>query len=90
MVRNLLFICLSILMSSAYVFSQGGQGSVKGSLIDADNGDAIYGATVELTQNGTRKGISRTDFDGAFRIGNLQPGSYVVEFKATGFNIQKI
>jgi hypothetical protein len=26
----------------------------------------------------------------AFRIGNLQPGSYVVEFKATGFNTQKI
>ena len=90
MVRNLLFICLSLLMSSAYVFSQGGQGSVKGSLIDADNGDAIYGASVELTQNGTRKGIARTDFDGAFRIGNLQPGSYVVEFKATGFNTQKI
>ncbi len=88
MLRKLNLLVLSVLMTAAYGFSQGGLGTVKGSVIDEKSKEPIFGCKVLLKQNGTIKGGANTDFDGKFQINSLNPGEYDVEIRNEGEGYQ--
>ncbi len=50
-------------------------GTITGKVVDAESGEPIIGANVSIT--GTTKGAA-TDIDGAYRIGEVQPGSHSI------------
>lgn len=78
---------LILLLISICVF---GQTSLKGTLKDADTGEAVILATVTLYQNGVLKTGTETDFDGGYSITELAPGFYDVEFSFTGYKVSKV
>ena len=45
---------------------------------------------VLIKQNGSIKGGKNTDIDGKFQINAIQPGSYTVELRATGYQTQAV
>ncbi len=60
-------------------------GALTGTVTDP-SGAVIAGATVTLTNNGTGEARSATtDANGSYRFGLLTPGSYSVQFSASGF-----
>ena len=90
MVRKIFFISLSILLTSFYGFSQGGLGTLKGSVKDSESGEPLPFSKVLIKQNGSIKGGKNTDIDGKFQINAIQPGSYTVELRATGYQTQAV
>ena len=81
-------IFFSILVVIALVTSAQAQltrGSIAGTIRD-NNGAAISGATIAITNTATN--ISRTttsNEDGFYRIAALEPGDYTVVIEKTGF-----
>ncbi len=82
--------CIAILLLTALAgpASVGAQvlyGSLVGNITD-DTGGALPGATVTITQ--TETGASHeavTDNSGAYRFSTVQPGTYTITVKLTGF-----
>jgi outer membrane receptor protein involved in Fe transport len=60
-------------------------GNVRGTIIDSDNGEPVFGATI--VERSTNK-FAKTDFDGKYSLA-LPPGSYEVEYQMYGFSPQK-
>ncbi len=81
MVGKIKILLISVLMSSTYLFSQSGLGTVKGTVKDEANGQTLPLSKVLLIQNGNIKGGANTDFDGKFQINGVQPGIYDVEVR---------
>ena len=81
MVGKIKILLISVLMSSTYLFSQSGLGTVKGLVKDEANGQTLPLSKVLLIQNGNIKGGANTDFDGKFQINGVQPGTYDVEVR---------
>ncbi len=76
---TLLFsLCLTGLMA---------QGSVKGTIVDADDQEALIGASVLI--QGTTTGTI-TDIDGTFELVVLEPGDYVLQISYTGYSTLEI
>ena len=61
---------------SITAFSQVGQGSLQGKIVDGETGEPLPFANVAVEQNGNPAGGSTTDFDGKFSIKPLSPGKY--------------
>ena len=76
---NLLFV--SMLLTLTYGFSQGGLGTVKGTVSDSDTKQPVAFAKVLLKKNGQVKGGANTDFDGNFQINSIDPGEYDIEVR---------
>ncbi len=53
---------------SVTVFSQVGQGSLQGKIIDGESGEPLPFANIAVELNGNPAGGSTTDFDGKFSI----------------------
>lgn len=66
-------------------FSQQGQGSINGTVLDKESGEGVPFANVKILQNGNIKGGATTDFDGKFTISSLTPGSYDIEVNSVGY-----
>jgi len=81
MVGKIKILLISVLMSSTYLFSQSGLGTVKGMVKDEGSGQTLPLSKVLLIQNGNIKGGANTDFDGKFQINGVQPGTYDVEVR---------
>src|SRR5262249_19462041 len=84
----LVIVCL--LLSSAFAFSQVPDGTVAGTVRDA-NGGRLTGAKV--TASATAFTLSRaavTDDKGEFRLPALSPGQYKVRVEAAGFAAQEL
>ncbi len=80
-----LLMLLGLMGSTPALRAQGVSGRILGSVQDG-SGAVIGQATVTATNTGT--GITATitsDANGQYRLDNLQPGTYRVEVKATGF-----
>ncbi|TGL10449.1 TonB-dependent receptor, partial [Leptospira levettii] len=60
-------------------------GSVKGTIIDSENGEAVFGATIVVR---SEKKFAKTDFDGRYSL-DLPPGTYDVEYQMYGYGPQK-
>lgn len=81
MLRNFTFLIVSFLFSAVFSYAQVGLGTIKGSVIDGDTKEPIYGCKVLIKQNGSVKGGANTDFDGKFQINSVAPGSFDVEIR---------
>ncbi|MCW7491443.1 TonB-dependent receptor [Leptospira sp. 2 VSF19] len=60
-------------------------GSISGVIIDSENGEAVFGATIVVR---SEKKFAKTDFDGKYSLA-LPPGSYDVEFQMYGYGPQR-
>ena len=83
MIRYLL-ICLTLMISA----SVAAQTSLAGKVID-DNGEPVFFGNVALYKQGVLIRGGETDLDGNYVIGNLDPGTYDVEFSYTGLQSKK-
>jgi hypothetical protein len=55
-------------------------GAIQGVVSDAKSGDSLAGVTVIVTRSGVSTQSAITDDRGAYKIGNLPPGTYLVTF----------
>jgi hypothetical protein len=78
---------LAVFLICLPLFSQGGQGTIQGSVFD-QSGGAIAGAVVTVTD--VARGVARpltTDNAGAYIATSLTPGLYTVRGEAKGFQV---
>ncbi|MFT5600291.1 MAG: spore coat protein U-like protein [Flavobacteriales bacterium] len=61
-----------------------GQSSIKGKVVDL-KGEPIPFASVALYQNGSLKNGAKTNYDGEFKISNVDAGTYDLEASYVGF-----
>jgi len=83
MIRYLL-ICLTLMIGTTVV----AQTALAGKVID-DNGEPVFFGNVALYKKGVLIRGGETDLDGNYSIGNLDPGTYDVEFSYTGLTSKK-
>ncbi len=83
MIRYLL-ICLTLMIGT----SVAAQTALAGKVID-DNGEPVFFGNVALFKQGVLIRGGETDLDGNYVIGNLDPGTYDVEFSYTGLQSKK-
>lgn len=76
-----------ILLISTMELSSQQTGSLKGTVLDKDNGDALISATVFV--RGTKKGTN-TKFDGTFLIKDIPVGTYDIEISYVGYKKYEI
>src|SRR5262245_58259940 len=77
-------LAISLFLCSA-VWAQTERGNITGSVTDT-TGARMAGATVIATNTATNQTATVTTTDaGDYNLPNLQPGTYRVEFSASGF-----
>ncbi len=79
-------LVLSFALSIGQVFAQSTTtGGINGTVTDPQGG-AVPNASVTVTNLGTNSSVTATaDSNGAFRVTNLQPGTYKLETTVSGF-----
>ncbi len=75
------------LLCSTVAFAQDG-GSIAGKLTDSDYGDEPL-AFANIFIKGTTKGVT-SDFDGLYKIENIQPGTYTMVYSYVGYETVEI
>jgi outer membrane receptor protein involved in Fe transport len=83
--RFLLFGFLFSLVSTITV-AQTQYGKLSGTVTSRDKGEPVIGATVKLSQEGSKKAIKATDLDGKFSISAIDPGVYDLQITYLGFD----
>ena len=81
MIQKFTFLILSIFVTTVYSFSQGGLGTIKGTVTDVETKEPIPFCRVVLKKDGSIKGNANTDFDGKFQINSVEVGTYEVEVR---------
>lgn len=61
------------------------QGKIRGTIIDSENGEPVFGATIVVR---SEKKFAKTDFDGKYDL-DIAPGDYDVEYQMYGYAPQK-
>ncbi len=89
MLQKLKLVLATLLLSMSFTYAQTGRGTIKGTVFDKENGEAMPFVKVVIYQNGNQKGYAATGFDGKFIIASLEPGKYDVEVKFVGYNTIK-
>jgi hypothetical protein len=80
-------VILGVVFMCAPAFSQGSEGRILGTIMDANSG-AVVGASVVITD--TQRGTTRTlttDESGAYNAPSLTPSTYKVRAEAKGFKV---
>ncbi len=80
-----LFLMIFLLFAAETVLAQAGR--ITGNVIDSRDRQPLIG--VQVIIQGTTQGTT-TDLDGNFRILNVRPGTYTVEFRYVGYQTQVI
>src|ERR1044072_4915034 len=79
-----------VLLLAVAAAGQTNRGAIAGTVID-QNGAAIPGATVTITNVGTgQKQTVTTSDDGAFQVSSLDPATYSIRVEAQGFKTATI
>ena len=81
MIQKITLLILSVLATAVYGYSQGGLGTIKGTVTDVETKEPIPFSRVVLKQDGSIKGNANTDFDGKFQINSIEIGTYEVEVR---------
>ncbi len=68
---------LLLLGSISSVYAQS-KGRITGTVVESGSGEPLFGANILI--EGTTRGTT-TDFEGAYTLGNLNPGTYTVVFR---------
>ncbi|MCB9357841.1 MAG: TonB-dependent receptor [Calditrichaeota bacterium] len=82
MYLRLLFVGVLLMLVSLTNGQDIEPGSIRGLIVDAENGDAMIGVSVML--EGTQQGAA-TDLDGNFQIRGVAPGSYTIIANYIGY-----
>ena len=81
---------LSLLLSLISLTAMLAQGvTLTGKVVD-EKGEPLPFATIAVIKNGIPKTGGTSDIDGAFRINNIDPGSYDVECSMVGMTPQRV
>lgn len=88
MLRRILSTLTVLIFSFGATYAQVGQGSLKGKVLDKDNGEPLPFVNVILELNGNIVAGGSSDFDGKFNIKPVPPGTY--DLKATFTGYQKV
>jgi len=82
--RKILIFAIALFISTALIngAEAATDGWVMGSVIDAESGDPIIGASVMLV--GTTSGAA-SDLDGNFMVKNIEPGTYKLMISSIGY-----
>lgn len=62
-------------------------GRIVGTITDADDGEPLIGVNVVI--QGTTQGAT-TNIDGRYRMLNVRPGTYTLEFRYVGYQTQRV
>ncbi|MEQ8362304.1 MAG: TonB-dependent receptor [Cyclobacteriaceae bacterium] len=81
--KNALIVVLIFAFSP--IFAQ--TGSIRGKIIDTENGEGLFGATAVIS--GTTVG-GAADFDGNFSIEKVEPGIYDVQFSFVSYQTKTV
>jgi hypothetical protein len=91
MVRKLILLVTTVFLSAVYSFAQPGTGEVSGYVYDGVNKtEGIFDAKVMLKSGDEVKNITKTDFNGKFRMSGIQPGTYDIVISKTIDGYQNI
>lgn len=85
--RKKLLIILPLLFCFQLIYAQT---SLAGKVTEAETGKPILFGNVALFKNGNLVTGVETDFDGNYKIANIDPGTYAVESAYIGFMTQRI
>ncbi len=80
-----LLLAILFLFAVEAVMAQAGR--ITGNVIDANDRQPLIG--VQVIIQGTTQGTT-TDFDGNYRILNVRPGTYTLEFRYVGYQTQVV
>ena len=81
--RLLVSLWISLVIAGSVCFAQQStKGTIKGKVTDGKTGEAL--PSVNITVKGTYYGAV-TDFDGAYTIANINPGTYTIEVSLLGY-----
>ncbi|HYE74912.1 MAG TPA: carboxypeptidase-like regulatory domain-containing protein, partial [Blastocatellia bacterium] len=84
-----ILVAVSITVLSSIAFAQTETGQVTGKVTGSD-GKEISGATVTVVSVDTgAERNSTTNDEGIYVVPNLQPGTYEITIKASGFAVEK-
>ncbi len=87
MFKRLLFLMLCILLGGGALHAQT---VLEGSVTEKDGGAPVLFATIAVKKGNELVTGAQTDFDGKYRIANLDAGTYDVEASYVGMQTQKI
>lgn len=80
-----LAVLFSVFCTVTLAVAQSGQGTIKGKMLDKDNGEPLAFANVVLMKGGSQVAGTMTDFDGKFTFPALTPGKYTVQATYVGY-----
>lgn len=81
-----LILFVGLLLWPAFLSAQT-QGRITGRIVDADTGESLFGVNILVV--GTTRGAT-TDFEGAYTIPNLDPGTYTVMYRYITYATQTV
>ncbi len=81
MIQKFTLLILSVLLTAVYGYSQGGLGTIRGTVNDVETKEPIPFCRVVLKKDGNIKANANTDFDGKFQINSIEIGTYEVEVR---------
>jgi len=84
-----LAVFVSVFFAVSIAVAQSG-GTIKGKMLDKDNGEPLPFANVVLKKGGSQVAGSMTDFDGKFTFTALTPGKYDIEATYVGYQAIKV
>ncbi len=92
MIQKFTLLILTVFLTVSYGHSQGGLGTVRGTVTDAETKDPIPFCKVTLKKGDAVVTNAATDFDGKFQMNSIEVGTYDVEVKneAEGYQIYKL
>jgi len=79
-----LAVLVSVLFTVSIAVAQSG-GSIKGKMLDKDNGEPLPFANIILMKGGSQVAGTTTDFDGRFTFSALTPGNYNLQAIYVGY-----
>lgn len=79
-----LAVLVSVLFTVSIAVAQSG-GSIKGKMLDKDNGEPLPFANIILMKGGSQVAGTTTDFDGKFTFSALTPGKYDLQAIYVGY-----
>ncbi|PCJ24414.1 MAG: hypothetical protein COA97_09860 [Flavobacteriales bacterium] len=85
-----LAVLVFVLFTVSFAVAQQSGGTIKGKMLDKDNGEPLPFANVVLMKGGSQVAGTMTDFDGKFTFTALTPGKYDVQATYVGYQPIKI
>jgi hypothetical protein len=81
MIQKFTLLILSVFVTAVYGYSQGGLGTIRGTVTDEETHEPIPFCRVALKKGTNVVTNATTDFDGKFQMNSIEVGTYEVEVR---------